>query len=268
MEETGDIIVVAINYRIGILGWLYDNTYGTGVEGNFGFLDQKMAIEWVYDNIAYFGGDGTNINIWGISAGAVSVGFHLLYNQQYITSGIMQSPIFSLPQNTPDSWVSIVAGYNLIIGCDSNDIIDNASLMLECWRAVNASDILLAQLDVENVRGLNPFPFLPTVGTELLPDQPLTAFQEIETPPFLLGMVKDEYWTFAPTSLIGTETDSYFVAAVAVNIFLNNFAVSNAMFNFYGISPIDSPSGSYVADSTELINDGVCVCVLDMFRIQ
>ena len=52
-----------------------------------------MAIEWVHDNIAYFGGDPSNINIFGTSAGANSVALHLLYNNDYIASGIMQSPI-------------------------------------------------------------------------------------------------------------------------------------------------------------------------------
>ena len=66
----GDVIVVSINYRLGILGFL--NSNGT-LKGNYGLWDQIMALQWVQDNIESFGGDKTSVTIFGESAGGFSV---------------------------------------------------------------------------------------------------------------------------------------------------------------------------------------------------
>ena len=69
------VIFVSIQYRLGVLGFLAHPwlTAEAGTSGNYGILDQIAAINWVYDNIAAFGGDPENITIFGQSAGAMSV---------------------------------------------------------------------------------------------------------------------------------------------------------------------------------------------------
>ncbi|XP_063223164.1 pyrethroid hydrolase Ces2a-like [Bacillus rossius redtenbacheri] len=69
-----DVVLVTINYRLGALGFLY--LEGCDVTGNNGLRDQVMALKWVRDNIAQFGGDPGNVTIFGESAGGASV--HLL----------------------------------------------------------------------------------------------------------------------------------------------------------------------------------------------
>ena len=64
------IVCVTINYRVGAEGFLY---LGEG-NSNRGLLDQVAALEWVHENIAAFGGDPTNVIIFGESAGGMSVG--------------------------------------------------------------------------------------------------------------------------------------------------------------------------------------------------
>jgi para-nitrobenzyl esterase len=66
--------IVTINYRLGLLGFLYD---GHGVQGNYGLMDQELAMRWVQANIGGFGGDPTRVTIFGQSAGAMSVASHL-----------------------------------------------------------------------------------------------------------------------------------------------------------------------------------------------
>ncbi|WP_423605322.1 carboxylesterase/lipase family protein [Sphingomonas sp. MS122] len=77
MAQRGGVILVSINYRLGILGYLahpeLSAESGEGVSGNYGLRDQIAALQWVRRNIAAFGGDPGNVTIAGESAGALSV---------------------------------------------------------------------------------------------------------------------------------------------------------------------------------------------------
>jgi para-nitrobenzyl esterase len=71
------VIVVSMNYRLGVFGFFVDpelaKESGHNAAGNYGLLDQVLALRWVHDNIAAFGGDPGNVTIFGESAGSFSV---------------------------------------------------------------------------------------------------------------------------------------------------------------------------------------------------
>jgi para-nitrobenzyl esterase len=74
LSSRGDVVVVSINYRLGILGWIelgaWDARYRGS--GNNGLRDQMAALKWVQTNIERFGGDPKNVTVFGHSAGAAS----------------------------------------------------------------------------------------------------------------------------------------------------------------------------------------------------
>src|SRR6478609_2261090 len=90
---NGDVVVVSINYRLGVLGFLCL----PGVsDGNLGLLDQVAALRFVRDNIAAFGGDPDNVTVVGQSAGASSIAFLMTMPQArgLFRRAIMQSTPF------------------------------------------------------------------------------------------------------------------------------------------------------------------------------
>ncbi|KAL8897721.1 MAG: hypothetical protein Q9207_007073 [Kuettlingeria erythrocarpa] len=86
------VIFVALNYRLGGFGWLA----GGGAVANAGLLDQQLALKWVRDHIAAFGGDPNQVTVMGESAGAGSIMFHLSSDSKppLFQQAILQSPFF------------------------------------------------------------------------------------------------------------------------------------------------------------------------------
>jgi para-nitrobenzyl esterase len=74
--ERGDVVVVTVNHRLNALGYLYLGALHEdfGDSGNVGQLDIVLALKWVRDNIAAFGGDSHNVTIFGESGGGAKVG--------------------------------------------------------------------------------------------------------------------------------------------------------------------------------------------------
>lgn len=96
LARLGRVVVVAVNYRLGPLGWLCAD----GAIPNAGLLDQALALQWVVDHIAGFGGDPGAITLMGQSAGAVCVAC-LLAHPRPVQRVILQSaPLGRAPRRS------------------------------------------------------------------------------------------------------------------------------------------------------------------------
>ncbi|GCC19333.1 hypothetical protein chiPu_0021044, partial [Chiloscyllium punctatum] len=76
LASYGNVIVVTINYRLGVLGFL--STGDMAAKGNYGLLDQIQALRWLSENIGFFGGDPMRITVFGSGAGASCVNLLIL----------------------------------------------------------------------------------------------------------------------------------------------------------------------------------------------
>jgi para-nitrobenzyl esterase len=98
-------VVVTINYRLGLLGFLAHPAlarWSGGPSGNYGLMDQQAALRWVRRNIARFGGDPHNVTIAGESAGGLSVLAHMVSRRSrgLFQRAIVQSGAFALKQQS------------------------------------------------------------------------------------------------------------------------------------------------------------------------
>ncbi|VDP79078.1 unnamed protein product [Echinostoma caproni] len=95
-----DVVIVSIQYRLGPLGFLYLGT--EDAPGNQGLMDQAAALEWVRENIAYFGGNPQQITLFGHAGGVICVALHLL---SPVTKNLFQQAI--LQSGSPLAWWAI-----------------------------------------------------------------------------------------------------------------------------------------------------------------
>ncbi|KAG9242147.1 Alpha/Beta hydrolase protein [Calycina marina] len=161
LAEEQDVVVVSLNYRLSIFGFP-GNPAGPN---NVGLLDQRLAVEWVRDNIAAFGGDPTKITIFGQSAGSASVDFYsYAWASDPIAAGFIAESgnVFGwgLPGSKADG-VSAWYEVSELMGC-GNSTNSTAAAVQTCMRSKDYQEILNiipTSLATGGILGL----FLPTV---------------------------------------------------------------------------------------------------------
>ena len=185
------VIVVSMNYRLNIFGFLVHpelaKESGHGSAGNYGLMDQLLALHWVHDNIAAFGGDPGNVTIFGESAGSFSV------------SAQMASPLAK-------------GMFNKAIG-ESGAAFSRSGLSFESVASREEKDTKLVKeklgvstlaelralpaqklLDIFGKAGPDAFDFGPNIDGYFLPEPPSAIFAagKQNDVPLLAGWNKDE----------------------------------------------------------------------------
>jgi para-nitrobenzyl esterase len=189
-----DVIVVTFNYRMGIFGTF--GFPGLPDSGTFGLLDQCMALVWVRDHIAAFGGDPGNVTLMGQSWGGLGVSAHLvspmsegLFHRAIVQSGVM---LADFPAGTmiPD----IPAIPTLWLTAEEHQ--EAAASMLDELRIVDGEDVVGILRKVP-ASVLAPFSglFIPYEwGNRFMPENPqdLTRTGAIHPVPVISGSNRDE----------------------------------------------------------------------------
>ncbi|KAH6922837.1 hypothetical protein HPB50_019839 [Hyalomma asiaticum] len=162
-----DVIVVSMNYRVASLGFL---SFGNKtLPGNAGLHDQYLALRWVQENIACFGGDPNRVTLFGESAGAVSVGLHVLspLSKPLFHRVILQSGSPTAPWGFRDTDAARKEAERLATALGCPEGLDQDTL--DCLRRKNPEEIVHKET---NNGGIVDFPFVPVVDGIFLPDTP------------------------------------------------------------------------------------------------
>lgn len=198
----GDVVVVTVNYRLGVFGFLAHPSLNGGASqqrsGNFGLEDQQAALRWVRRNAASFGGNPRSVTLFGESAGGVSTCAHLsapgsagLFHRAIVQSGPCALTT-QWPYQDGGNWVArprttaeqVGLAFAAKLGCDG------PATTVSCLRAKPAADLLAAS---EGGHG-----FGPVVGGGVLPVNPNHALAtgRFNKVPVMHGTTRDEHQTF------------------------------------------------------------------------
>ena len=186
------VLIVTINYRLGIFGF-FAHPELTGesphsASGNYGLMDQILALHWVHDNIARFGGDPNNVTVFGQSAGSMDIGILMasplargLFQKAIGESGAPFYPVLVPFDQAEQVGQQFAASFPALAGQNP----------IEFLRQVSAPDLIAKASD--RIWG-NP-PVGPVVDGWVVPRSPEETFKSgKEAPiPLLLGTTTREF---------------------------------------------------------------------------
>ena len=191
LASRGDVVVVTINYRLNVFGFLrLMETTGDRIAatGNEGILDQVASLEWVRDNIAAFGGDPDNVTIFGESAGGASVCALLsmpkakgLFHKAISQSGSAHIAV------SQDRASQFAESFLKMLEVGNDDITALQKLTME--------QILQTYVKVLTEMGGDIGPTEPVIDGKVLPVLPIRAIAggSADGIPMLAGTLSDEW---------------------------------------------------------------------------
>ncbi|KAE9367282.1 alpha/beta-hydrolase [Stipitochalara longipes BDJ] len=219
VENRLPVLYVAMNYRLNIFGFTTSEALSGSKSLNNGLRDQRLALEWVQDNIAAFGGDPSKVTIFGESSGG-SVGIQVLaYGASKpvpFHSAIMQSTALE-PGMSSNISFSATASIAVMANClNSSDVTDfspssigQAPEVISCLRSLSM-ETLLNLTDTYIAEHNNGDIFLPVVDQDFLPDLASTLVDSGKFPkmPLILGWDENDATIIIAGENISTPADT------------------------------------------------------------
>nr|ASM90853.1 putative juvenile hormone esterase 2 [Colaphellus bowringi] len=196
-----EVIVVTTNYRVGPFGFL--TTGDTVIPGNYGLKDQLLALQWVRDNIKYFGGDPEKVTIFGQSAGGASATYHLMSNRSngLFRAAIAQSGSVLCPWAYQREYKDIA--YNLASSIDGSfDKGADSKTLLKFFRNYSAEVINNAAASIPQHTGneqiIQGYWFTPVIEPEhenaFITEKMYSAVEngKMKRVPLMIGICSEE----------------------------------------------------------------------------
>ena len=179
LASKGEVVVVTINYRLNTFGLLYTGT--DDAPGNMALWDQALALEWVNDNIKYFGGDPNRITLFGESGGAWATSLHILspisrnlfHNAIVMSAAAINNMSVCSPEVVLNRWISRVEE----AGCVDEENREQANKkftpkMMECLNKLSVRALVdMAYIKFEHC--LTPM----VIDGTFIVDQPINSLQ-------------------------------------------------------------------------------------------
>ncbi|KAI3571509.1 carboxylesterase family protein [Fusarium oxysporum f. sp. albedinis] len=223
-QETGQpIMTVSINYRLAAWGFIWSDQIVEEGLTNLGLRDQRMALQWVQENIAAFGGDPSRVTIMGESAGSVSVNKQLLaFNGR--NDGLFHQVI---SQSGPAAEKLGRATINV-----TEAVCPGAEDKLACLRQADfetLNNAINASLKVPAAGSL----YGPVIDGEFVAGPSAQQLRDGNFPPvtYLIGSTNDEASYFVPLG-INSDSDLHDVlSGVSMGL---NFTTATAVMSAYG----------------------------------
>lgn len=185
LSRQGQVLVVALSYRLGPLGWLHAD----GAVSNLGLLDLALALDWVVDHIAEFGGDPEAITLMGQSAGAVNVAC-LMARPKAVRRVILQSAPLGRSLRHPEAAARV--GEAILHAAGVRDLDEARSLPIESLlHAQQAPQVRATLEELGDGHGL----FCPVLDGSTLPAD-FSFDQAAGQADVLIGTNRDEMAAF------------------------------------------------------------------------
>ncbi|KAF4595223.1 Carboxylic ester hydrolase [Ophiocordyceps camponoti-floridani] len=197
-------VFVAVNYRVNAFGFLGGAEVLRDGSANLGLLDQRMALEWVADNIDAFGGDAERVTIWGESAGAISVFNQMvLYggNATYRGRSLFRGAIMNSGGLVPTAPVDSSKAQDVFNSVARHAGCEAAADVLVCLRGVSYDRFLDATISLHGILSYNALtlPYIPRPDGVVLPASPDVLLQtgRYHAVPTIVGNQEDEGTLFS-----------------------------------------------------------------------
>ncbi|GJD05333.1 carboxylic ester hydrolase [Colletotrichum higginsianum] len=186
------IISVAMNYRLNMYGFLQTQQILAEGSSNAGLLDQRLALRWIQENIAAFGGDPDRVTIWGESAGAQSIAYHL-FSYDGRDDGLYRAAILESGGPT-GAQVQNLAYYNAPV--------ENLTRTVGCWTAKDQLACLRGLSQADLFAGNPSQVWNPLIDGDFLTGYPSQLIRDgkFVRVPLLTGANSDEGINFNPSS--------------------------------------------------------------------
>ncbi|KAJ7439482.1 alpha/beta-hydrolase [Mycena latifolia] len=171
------VVAVAIQYRLGLFGFLPGKKVKETGDLNAGLLDQNFALQWVQKHISSFGGDPTKVTIWGQSAGAGGMLQHVVAHGGNTQPPLFRAVIANSPYLPPQYQYDDPIPEALYTAVVSHSGCSGLKDTMACLRGAPAAALLVADTEIGDSSFLGTFTFVPIVDGEFIVERPTVTLQ-------------------------------------------------------------------------------------------